>query len=46
MRIVKLNILHLHMTDSESFPFEIEKYPEITHYGSYGKNFIYSLKDI
>ena len=31
----KLNILHWHITDAESFPFNLSTYPNITIYGAY-----------
>ena len=52
----KLNILHWHLTDAESFPFKtknvsvIEKSDfrlyELSEWGSYSKNKVYSVKDI
>jgi hexosaminidase len=31
----KLNILHLHLTDTSSWPLEVDKYPELTTHLSY-----------
>lgn len=31
----KLNVLHIHFTDSESFPVEIPEIPELSKYGAY-----------
>jgi hexosaminidase len=30
-----MNVLHLHLTDSESFPLELKSYPNITKAGAY-----------
>jgi len=38
----KLNVLHLHITDSESFPFELSKYPEVTLNGAFSNEEIYT----
>ena len=42
MKLTKLNILHLHLTDSESFPFFSKSYPNITKNGAYSDKEIYS----
>ena len=34
------------MTDSESFPFIVEKFPSIAAYGSYSKTEIYSIENM
>ena len=31
----KLNVLHWHITDEESFPLVLESFPELTQYGAY-----------
>jgi len=46
MRITKLNILHLHLTDSESFPLYIQPYHNISEYGAYSQSEVYSNDDI
>lgn len=30
LAIAKMNVLHIHLTDSESFPLELESFPEVT----------------
>lgn len=35
MRINKFNIMHLHLTDADSFPVEIPQIPELSKYGAY-----------
>ena len=38
MRMSKLNVLHIHFTDDESFPLWINSLPYITKTGRYSKN--------
>ncbi|CAM6097445.1 unnamed protein product [Calypogeia fissa] len=42
----KLNVLHLHITDSQSFPLELESEPALSREGAYGRDFVYSKKMI
>jgi hexosaminidase len=46
----KINVLHLHLTDTASWPLEIEGYPEVVQKLSYrdinGKALPYSRGDI
>lgn len=42
----KLNVLHWHITDSQSFPLEIPAIPQFTEYGAYGPDQVYTPKDI
>ncbi|KAI5078585.1 hypothetical protein GOP47_0006256 [Adiantum capillus-veneris] len=42
----KLNVLHLHLTDSQSFPLEIASEPELASKGTFGPQFIYYASDI
>ncbi|ORY66208.1 glycoside hydrolase superfamily [Pseudomassariella vexata] len=42
----KMNRLHIHVTDSQSWPLEIPSMPEIAAKGAYGKGKTYSPKDI
>ena len=45
----KFNALHLHMTDSQSWPLEITSMPELSQKGAYRKDLAYSpeaIKDI
>ena len=37
----KLNVLHWHITDSNSFPFYSTSFPQMTDYGAYSKDEIY-----
>lgn len=46
MNIVKLNVLHLHLTDSESFAYESKFNPNITKYGSNGEGWYHTVADL
>ncbi|OZJ06510.1 hypothetical protein BZG36_00526 [Bifiguratus adelaidae] len=44
----KMNVLHLHLTDSQSFPLDLQSVPDITK-GAYvlqGKKLLYTKKDV
>ena len=40
----KMNILHWHITDEDSFPLEVKTQPELSQYGSVGGT--YSETDV
>lgn len=40
----KMNVLHWHITDEDSFPMEVNTVPELSQYGSVGGT--YSLNDV
>lgn len=42
----KFNRLHIHMTDSQSWPMDIPSLPELSKKGAYMKGLFYSTKDI
>ncbi|XP_014213005.1 chitooligosaccharidolytic beta-N-acetylglucosaminidase [Copidosoma floridanum] len=42
----KMNVLHWHATDSQSFPLEIKSLPLMSLYGAYGPEFIYTVDDM
>ncbi|CEJ92013.1 hypothetical protein VHEMI07693 [[Torrubiella] hemipterigena] len=42
----KFNVLHLHMTDSQSWPIEIPALPQLAQNGAYAPNHIYFSNDI
>ncbi|RHY13748.1 hypothetical protein DYB32_010902, partial [Aphanomyces invadans] len=49
MGMHKLNVLHLHFTDSSSFPLEIRGEPRFNQYGLYQSNMVYTqarVKDL
>lgn len=38
----KMNVLHWHVTDEDSFPLKLDKHPELSQYGAFSKNQIYT----
>jgi len=49
MAIVKLNVFHWHITDSQSFPLALESYPDFAKFGAYSPKKIYTsaiIKDV
>ncbi|XP_069356391.1 chitooligosaccharidolytic beta-N-acetylglucosaminidase [Maniola hyperantus] len=46
MASVKLNTFHWHITDSQSFPFQSSKRPNLTKYGAYNPTKIYTKENI
>lgn len=46
MSYAKLNVLHWHMTDSQSFPLMLESYPELASKGSFSKAERYTKRDV
>jgi hexosaminidase len=42
----KFNILHLHISDAQSWPMEIPAIPELSQEGAYGQGLTYSPNDI
>lgn len=46
----KLNVFHWHITDTQSFPIQLEMYPNSTgkmaEYGAYGPNKMYSIHEV
>ncbi|KAK3337200.1 glycoside hydrolase family 20 protein [Cercophora scortea] len=42
----KMNILHVHVTDSQSWPIEITSMPEVAKKGAYRPDLTYTSKDI
>uniref|UniRef100_A0A8R1HYI4 Beta-hexosaminidase n=1 Tax=Caenorhabditis japonica TaxID=281687 RepID=A0A8R1HYI4_CAEJA len=46
MSMNKLNVLHWHLVDSESFPYTSEKFPELHGVGAYTPRHVYSRQDI
>ncbi|KAJ8664768.1 hypothetical protein QAD02_006430 [Eretmocerus hayati] len=43
---VKMNVLHWHATDTQSFPLEIRSVPQMALYGAYGPDKIYTVEDM
>nr|CAD7426366.1 unnamed protein product [Timema monikensis] len=46
MAASKLNTLHWHMTDSQSFPFDSPRVPQMAQYGAYSFDETYSSADV
>ena len=46
MMYSKLNVLHLHLTDSDSFPLELDSYPEMSQFGAFSSSEVYSKSNI
>jgi hexosaminidase len=42
----KLNVLHLHLTDAQSFPYDVEGLPELARRGAYTPSRTYTQADI
>lgn len=46
MPLSKLNILHWHLVDDESFPIKLGSHPELSQYGKYSNKQIYTTDDV
>ncbi len=46
MPLSKLNILHWHLVDDESFPIKLDSHPELSQYGRYKSKQIYTTEDV
>lgn len=46
MAMVKLNVFHWHMTDSQSFPLVLKSHPDLSELGAYAPDKVYTIKDI
>lgn len=46
MAINKMNVFHWHITDSQSFPMESKRVPQMNEYGAFSENEIYHKSDI
>lgn len=42
----KLNALHWHLSDSQSFPFDSQRVPNMARYGAYSFEQVYSARDV
>ncbi|XP_054264214.1 chitooligosaccharidolytic beta-N-acetylglucosaminidase-like isoform X1 [Macrosteles quadrilineatus] len=42
----KLNTFHWHITDSHSFPFQSQSFPQLTQFGAYSPDKVYTEQDI
>jgi hexosaminidase len=46
MAMVKLNCLHWHLTDDESFPWQLADLPELADKGAFAPEAVYTVGDI
>lgn len=46
MGMVKLNTFHWHITDSQSFPIVLKSHPELSRWGAYSPDKIYTADDV
>ncbi|XP_027341412.1 beta-hexosaminidase 2-like [Abrus precatorius] len=46
MSMNKLNVLHLHLTDAESFPLVLPSEPTLANKGAYAPHMVYSPEDV
>ncbi|PSN48529.1 Chitooligosaccharidolytic beta-N-acetylglucosaminidase [Blattella germanica] len=46
MAASKLNVLHWHVTDSQSFPLESPRVPQLSRFGAYSSRQVYSPQDV
>ena len=46
MPVSRLNILHWHMMDDESFSVRLGSHPELSEYASFGTSRVYSVDDL
>ena len=47
MEAVKLNVLHWHITDDQSFPLQSLKYPKLSEFGAFNhRTHIYNQQDV
>ncbi|KAH8114791.1 beta-hexosaminidase [Phellopilus nigrolimitatus] len=46
MSWVKFNILYWHIVDSQSFPLEVDTFPELSKAGAYSKTQVYTGNDV
>ena len=46
MPFAKINVLHWHIVDSQSFPFGVPSHPELAHFGAWSPQERYSPRDI
>lgn len=42
----QLNVFHWHVVDSQSFPLEVEAFPELSQRGAYDASSVYTVNDV
>lgn len=46
MEMNKLNVLHWHIVDSQSWPYQSERFPELSEMGAYRPELVYSADNV
>ena len=46
MEILKLNVLHMHLCDAQSFPVYLPNHPELAKKSAWGSNMMYSRAEL
>lgn len=46
MAMVKLNVFHWHVTDSQSFPLVLKSHPDLSALGAYSADKVYTVEDV
>lgn len=46
MAMVKLNVFHWHISDSQSFPMLLKSHPEMSEIGAYSAEKVYTIENI
>jgi hexosaminidase len=46
LRMSKINVLHLHLTDDDSFPIQLPSFEDMTNMTAFSEEEVYTLDDI